>query len=93
MIQKRTATIGACKLFGSIFFQMSPMVMIPGSVSNNDRIDPTTVKVREKNRTLPQVLELEKIYLLLLLALFRLLLSTITKKSRLQGVLQIYILP
>ena len=74
-------------------FRESPMETIPGSVSNNDRADPTNVKSRTKNRTLPQVLIMEKIDLLVLLSLIRLLISTITKKVLPQGVLQIFLLP
>ena len=70
-------------------FRVSPMGMIPGAVSNDSRAGPTTVKSRTKTRTLPQVLMLENIELLVILALLRLLLSTIEKKFHPQGVLQI----
>ena len=44
-------------------FRVSPLRMIPGSISNYDRSDPKNFKIRTKPRNLPQVLILEKIYL------------------------------
>ena len=65
------------------------MGIIPGGVSKYDRADPKTVNIRTKTRTLPQVFMLKKIEVLMILALIQLLLSTITKKVRPKGFLQI----
>ena len=65
------------------------MGIMLGYVSKNDISDQTTVKGSTKNRTLPQVLVLERIELLMLLALLQLMFSTITKKMLIMGVLQI----
>ena len=47
--------------------RVSPMVITPGAVSKNNRAEPTTVNIRKKNRTFPQVLMLEKTELLVIL--------------------------
>ena len=61
-------------------FRMFPMVMIPGYLLNYSRSYPTTVNIRTKTANLTQVLMLENIDLLVLLALLQLLISKITKK-------------
>ena len=55
-------------LFKNIF-RVSPMEMIPVAASKNERTDPKFVNIRTKTRTLRQVLILERIYLLPILAL------------------------